>query len=134
MKISTWLMRTERPSDLVGLECASAERAGKLSALDRLFRMQAGMAARAVISSILLYMSLSAALWVVMDATKHVPGSEGTIVRIVADEREFDAVRTAHFVERLKKELPRGLGDEARLRLVDARAREIIPRYKMVRL
>ena len=59
---------------------------------------------------------------------------EGTIVRIVADEGEFDAVRTAHFVERLKKELPRGLGDEARLRLVDARAREIIPRYKMVRL
>jgi hypothetical protein len=59
---------------------------------------------------------------------------EGTIIRIVADEGEFDAVRTAHFVELLKKELPRGLGDETRLRLVDARAREIIPRYKMVRL
>jgi Zn-dependent protease len=70
------LMQMARSSDTVGLECANAERAGKLSALDRLFRMQAGMAARAVISSILLYMSLSAALWVVMDATKHVPGSE----------------------------------------------------------
>ena len=69
-------MKMELPSDTVGFECASAVRAGKMSALDRLLRMQAGMAARAVISSILLYMSLSAALWVVMDATKHVPGSE----------------------------------------------------------
>ena len=59
---------------------------------------------------------------------------EGTIIRLVADEGEFDAVRTEHFVGLMKRELPRGLGDEARLRLVDSRAREIIPRYKMVRL
>jgi Zn-dependent protease len=64
------------PHDQLGIECALAERAGKLSALDRLFRMRAGMAARAVVASILLYVSLSAALWVVMDTTKHVPGSE----------------------------------------------------------
>ena len=70
------LMQMARHSDTVGIECANAEWAGKMSALDRLLRMQAGMAARAVISSILLYMSLSAVLWVVMDATKHVPGSE----------------------------------------------------------
>ena len=59
---------------------------------------------------------------------------EGTIVRIVADEGEFDAVRTEHFVGLMRRELPHGLGDEARLRLAAARAREIIPRYKMVRL
>jgi hypothetical protein len=59
---------------------------------------------------------------------------EGTIIRIVADEGEFDAVRTAHFVELLKRELPRGISEESKLRIVDARAREIIPRYKMVRL
>ena len=64
------------PHDQLGIECASAERAGKLSALDRLSRMQEGMVAKAVMASILLYVSLSAALWIVMDATKHVPGSE----------------------------------------------------------
>jgi hypothetical protein len=59
---------------------------------------------------------------------------EGTIIRLVVDEAEFDAVRTAHFVELLKRELPRGISEESKLRIVDARAREIIPRYKMVRL
>lgn len=69
--VAAWM----RPSDRVGIECASAERAAKMSIQDRLHRMHSGMARRALAASILLYISISAALWAVLDATKHVPGS-----------------------------------------------------------
>ena len=59
---------------------------------------------------------------------------DGTIVRIVADEREFDAVRASHLVSRLDRELPREIGEPARQKLLVERAREIIPQYKMVLL
>ena len=59
---------------------------------------------------------------------------DGTIIRIVADEAEFDAVRIAHLVTMIQEELPRGISDEARARLARERAQAIIPRYKMVLL
>lgn len=59
---------------------------------------------------------------------------EGTIVRIVDDESKFDEVRLIHAVERLRREIPRGMADESRARLAAFRAAEIIPRYKLIRL
>jgi hypothetical protein len=59
---------------------------------------------------------------------------DGTIIRIVADEAEFDVVKVAHFAVRLMKELPSGINQETRTRLTRERAREAIPRYKLVRL
>lgn len=64
-----------RPSDGVGIECALAERAAKMSIRDKLNRRHSGMARRALVASIFLYLSISAALWAVLDSTKHVPGS-----------------------------------------------------------
>ena len=59
---------------------------------------------------------------------------DGTIIRVVTDETEFDAVRTAHFVSILRRELPRGISDETRTKLASDRALDYIPRYKLIRL
>ena len=59
---------------------------------------------------------------------------DGTIIRVVTDEAEFDAVRMAHLVSILRRELPRGISDEDRTRLASDRALDYIPRYKLIRL
>ena len=57
---------------------------------------------------------------------------EGTIVRIVDDESKFDEVRLIHAVERLRREIPRGMADESRARLAAFRAEERCDRAYLV--
>ena len=59
---------------------------------------------------------------------------DGTIIRIIVDEAEFDVVQIAHFMARLMRELLTGISGETRTRLVRERAREIISRHKLIRL
>lgn len=56
------------------------------------------------------------------------------IVRVVESEDEFDKVRISHLAARLQEELPCSMNEEIRLRLARERAKEILPRYKLVRL
>ena len=59
---------------------------------------------------------------------------DGTIIRVVTDETEFDAVRMAHLVSILRRELPRGISDETLARLASDRSSDYIPRCKLIRL
>lgn len=59
---------------------------------------------------------------------------DGAIVRIIADETEFDAVRFEHFAASLCRELPRGFSDEDIARLASERKPAILPRYRLIRL
>ena len=52
---------------------------------------------------------------------------EGVIVRIIADEDEFDAVRFEHFAASLCRELPRGFSDEDIARMASERKPAILP-------
>ena len=58
----------------------------------------------------------------------------GTIIRIVTDETEFDAVWMAHLASILRRELPRGISDETLARLASDRSSDYIPRCKLIRL
>jgi len=58
----------------------------------------------------------------------------GTIIRIVTDETEFDAVWMAHLASILRRELPRGISDETLARLASDRSSDYIPRCKLIRM
>jgi len=57
---------------------------------------------------------------------------DGVIVRVVETEAEFDKIRGSHLAGRLQAEIPRDMDEESRLRLARERAREILPRYKLI--
>jgi len=59
---------------------------------------------------------------------------EGTIIRVADDESQYDNVVAVHVVDRLKRELPAGVGRETHARMLAERLMTIITRYKMVRL
>ena len=59
---------------------------------------------------------------------------EGTIVRIVTSEAEFDIVKKEHLIDRIGNSLPRGIREERRSRLAIEIAKVSLPRYTLVRL
>jgi hypothetical protein len=62
---------------------------------------------------------------------------DGTIIRIITDESEFNPVRIAHFVERLKRGMSRGISEESHIRLIGELMQEnlsLYVRYKLIRL
>jgi hypothetical protein len=59
---------------------------------------------------------------------------DGSIIRVITDETEFDAVRFEHFAVALCREMPRDFSYEDIARLASKRKPEIIPQYKLIRL
>jgi len=59
---------------------------------------------------------------------------DGSIIRVITDETEFDAVRFEHFAVTLCREMPRDFSDEDIARLASKRKPEIISQYKLIRL
>lgn len=59
---------------------------------------------------------------------------EGTLVRVIVAEGEFDKIRLEHMISRIRRELPAGLNPDTQSLLARRMAQEISPRYKLVRL
>ena len=59
---------------------------------------------------------------------------DGVVVRVIVAEAEFDGIRLQHMIERIRREIPRGLSQSTASALAGRKAQEILPRYKLVRL